>query len=275
MAGPQLTFIGGCTAFENRQSGVWCKASDNTIVSGCVFYDHTDEPGSSFGLGGQYGFQNFWALFNTLHSNAAGNFGAGGTSVGTPDEVNIVGNLMYNQLTTLANPNDANEEACIKDRGSRNVSIVDNTIIDNQSGYHSPVSTQHDLHGNIIGDPKDSNGRSIYVTADSGGSSDYNVFEQTEEIGWNDNSRDSLSQHNTDTGEDANSVADTTANIDFVNSGARNYHTNVGSVVRDVSIEHGVYAAFETLYGLDIRVDRTGKARPTSDPWDAGCYQDT
>lgn len=270
-------FIGGCTAYGNRQVGFWSKTAQDVVFSNNVSYNHGGGVGGGGGgIGGQYDSDQIWVLFNTTYSNSVNVSFQGRSAATSVTRYAVVGNLMYDNTAAVASANDPNEEASLQNRGMLKPAIVDNTIVDVNAGIHSAVNTEHFVHGNIIDQPKETNGRSLYAPSENGsGSSNYNVFINPEEIGWQDNSRDTLTQHNTDTGEDANSIDDTFANVAFVNSAGRNYHLDTGSVARNASIEHGIYAEFEARYGLSIKVDRDGNARPTSGSWDAGCYQDS
>jgi hypothetical protein len=46
----------------------------------------------------------------------------------------------------------------------------------------------------------------------------------------------------------------------------------VGSALQDSDLTLDVYALFESLYGLDIRVDINNVARPDTDSWNMGAY---
>jgi hypothetical protein len=59
----------------------------------------------------------------------------------------------------------------------------------------------------------------------------------------------------------------------FVDPASGNFDLSPSSPAIDSGVADEAYATFQALYGIDIRKDKAGRARPQGAGWDIGAYE--
>lgn len=268
-------YIGRNVAFENKQNGFWTKQATDVIFSENEAYNHIPSGSSpGVGLGQQYGPENVWYLYNKIHDNYGG-ITIASRSGGTGENVYIIGNQIYdNNRNTAFDPLNSWSNAAITSSGGINVFIVNNTLENNSAGIHTPTgSAKFVIQNNIIGAPVATGANSIFVyessTADLS-EVDNNLFNGNAVIRWGRSTQDSLSSFQATFGLCQNcEIADPM----YVDSGNDDYDLLASSPAIDSGLASPVYQIFQDAYGIDIRRDAKGLARPQGSAWDSGAFE--
>jgi hypothetical protein len=267
-------WIAGCTADNNFQTAFWTKAGRHIVMSNCIATDHTLGGASGHGgFGTQYGCDNLWVIF----CKASGGYEGfqGRSSSGGVGDVYVIGNLFYDNFLS-GNPGSVsgNNSNAAQSYGSQPVHLLHNTLWNNSGGHYKIPSINSTVVGNIVSKELESNHRLMQAYDPSYWQGAENIYETGGTYATADSSTpQTYATFVAAVASETDTIEATEAAIDFVS--ASNFHTNSGSVARSHSASHSIYDTFETLYGLSIKVDLDGNPRPSSGPWDAGCYQDT
>jgi hypothetical protein len=135
-------YVGRNVTHHNKQTGLWVKLATDIIFSQNLSYGH--RPGnSSVGqcIGGQYGPDWVWFIYNHLHDCEYGvALMSDGDDGARQTHMFVIGNVIHNiHRTTLKNdPNDAWGPAGVLMAGGFYRSVVNNTIVDVDSGINVP-----------------------------------------------------------------------------------------------------------------------------------------
>jgi len=278
-------YIGRNKGSYSRQAAFWSKQASDVIMSENEAFggrQHGSQPGD--GMGYQYRPNNLWMIYNHIYDN---NFGIrqSDSAWSSPNNTSyIIGNVIHD-IHPLAgaayNPTDQWRvgTAITFWKGQMNRFVVDNTIYDVHNGITSIETGPIQMSGNLISDI-DPLGTYLDVSnaAQAGVASfDYSLFYDPEgdfSIAWNSRRHNNLSSFMTASGQCANCI---TGNPAFVkptigeqtqnphdfrpgnNSAATGTNNDLNNSNNNTP---NVYAIFQTLYGLDIRRDRTGITRP-------------
>ncbi len=155
-------YIGGNTAFNNKQTGFWVKEAENVIVSQNLAYDHVASGSSSGeGFGGQYDGRNIWFIFNEARNNQGG-IGFKSSNNGGGSNFFVVGNLIRDNVSSRHDPSDAWSIASIASWNSADITIVNNTVTGNSGGINLNGNTGSAyVYNNVITGMQNSSAKAI------------------------------------------------------------------------------------------------------------------
>jgi len=267
-------YIGRITAHDNRQSGLGFKQCRDVVASENVIYNQRRagaQPGSAIVM--QYGQDNIWLIHNTLSSS---NYGIRQSD--TPPSASnfssyFVGNTIHDihpqDLSTYI-PTDKWRlgQGISFWQGNQKRYVVDNTIYDVHGGILANFSGPITMSGNLISDIDAADAFiSIYLPAqNSVANIDYSLMYDSENdfrIIWNGNPYTSMASfQSTSGGQCSNCVVGDPSFIDAANNDYRLGNNSAGKSMNNDTLD--VYSTFFNLYGIDIRRDPAGKARPVS-----------
>lgn len=248
-------YVGRNEAYENLQFGFWTKNATDVIFSENVVHDQTRTTASGIGggLGGQYDPSFVWFLNNVVSDSNTGIHVASASDGGGGPWL-AIGNLLHGIGHGSCNPYDAGALSYRNDGG---LTAIFNTIDDaDLFGGFPPSGGVVRLSHNVLGSLRA--GCDGLVADERPAASfvhDYNLF--------------SSADHDPD-GEAHRVVGDPR----FAVPGS-DWRLGVGSPAIDAgaAAEEAAFALFESRYGLDIRADLDGRARPLGGGWDLGAYE--
>lgn len=247
---PHHIYIGGNTAYQNRQTGFWAKDAYDVIFSQNVSYN--PRQGASGGLGFQYDPQRVWFLFNTVYSADRG-FRSGSGLIGekNPDydtyrrkEIYIIGNLVYN-CNIAGMEFDGHTPPT-------NSPVMFNTIYNCPIGiYNGYYPAYINAYNNIIANCTTSVNLLNEYDSDIKSDFDYNLLYDFDNIKWN-------STYTTLAGFISGAIKGEGANCLeadplFVNADANDFNLQSTSPVIGMTISpdaQAVFDRFEELYGI-------------------------
>jgi hypothetical protein len=264
-------YIGYNQFYHNGENAVDSKSARDMIVSSNLCYDFRPGFGSdgtaliAQGEGGS-GSENCWFLFNEVtDANVALR-----VEEVTPIGIYAIGNVFHNLNGT--------QQAVYTRIPGASLTFVDNTVCgfpangvawDGQSATAPTVN----LHGNVFSGKSGAGAYWLKGDATTNpGSSDYNLYDPANpfRVKWNNGEYTTLAAFRTGRGQDRHSIE---APPQFVGGNASPFALASGSPGINASVEHPVYATFQSLYGLDIRKDFEGKTRPRGGAWDIGAIE--
>ncbi len=279
-------YIGDNYGTGLRQRFIGIKQSSHVIVSqndslpgmNCVGAGYVQES-----LGWALSPDYVWYLFNDVHDGADGwraSDSSGGDSTNT--HIFIIGNKIYDLkpnefMTPIAPDNQWRSGQGIRvTNGGHTVHVVDNTFYNVYGGILAPAGdTCFHVYGNVFSSiyPNDA-----FVSFDVNNVGpvglDYNLYYDAEgDQLWRSKSGDhtTLGSWTTGSGDDVNSIV---GDPKFVDSAQYNFNLQATSPAKDSNTStRYVYELFQTLYGIDIRVDHNGVPRPQGTEWDMGAYE--
>lgn len=246
-------YVGRNTAYENLQFGFWTKNATDVIFSENISYGHTRSTasGPGGGLGGQYDPKYVWYLNNTIYNNNTGIHIAGGYD-GGGGPWHAIGNLIYSiSASGDCNPYDSGALSYRNDGG---FTALFNTVYDvDFFGGYPPSGGTVTLRDNIFASKRNSSCTAF--ESERTITHDYNLF----------------SQSSYDPGTEAHRVI---GDPQFAAPGS-NFNLQSGSPAVNAAspAEEAAFNTFLTRYGMDIRKDKAGRARPQGSGWDMGAYE--
>ncbi|HEY3246195.1 MAG TPA: right-handed parallel beta-helix repeat-containing protein [Phycisphaerae bacterium] len=276
-------YIGRNTSHSNKQSGLWIKQAVDVIFSQNTVYDH--RPGNSSpgaGLGEQYGPERVWFLFNHIYDCEYGIMQASASGLGFGQQVYMIGNVIHNiHHTAPFNPNTSWSQAAIMVAAGPGARIVNNTIYDVDAGVNiavpspAPSWSTYVLENNIISHVTEPQGHHVFVELLPNQSTLKNTLMYrvggpiliTWPGGYN---YTTLASFQSATGQ---GQACLVAAPVFVDAAGGNFQLAAGSPGVDAGMISGVYATFQSLYGLSINVDYNGTPRPQGGAVDIGAFE--
>ena len=254
-------YIGRNVSHHNKQTGMWTKTASDIVFSQNTIYGHrpSDSSGGQ-GMGYQYDPKRVWYLFNTVYDNTLG-IGNGSVNNGGREDVYMIGNVIYNNISSGIQING----------GDETVEIVNNTLFNNPKGIENGYyQAKINITNNIIsGGATHIYFPSTYITANNSNVVN-TLFDSHAVINWNDVIRDVSSMQSI-----GKCPGCAEGNSLFINQATNNFDLTESSPSIDKGIVHTGYARFETLYGIDIKKDKTGRTRPSGSAWDMGAYEYT
>ncbi|MCC7416122.1 MAG: right-handed parallel beta-helix repeat-containing protein [Acidobacteria bacterium] len=274
-AGTHHIFVGRNTAHHNKQNGFWTKQATDVVFSQNVAWAHrpsNSSPGG--GLGFQYAPSYVWFLFNRVYDSDFGIVTGSDRDLGAGTESFFIGNVLRDIHDSDGDFNPATgwQNCGISLAGGVNHYVINNTIVDVDSGICSPGLTgKVELHNNVVFGVRP-DGQHVFleyqaVAAASRASG--NLFGPTYR------GRTAGVEHEigptAGAGAAGNAVA-SDAGLDLALPVPR---ITAASRAVDLGVDDpaGVYSLFLHRYGLDIRRDFDGQRRPAGRAWDAGAFE--
>jgi hypothetical protein len=275
-------FIGDNLLYGNGENGIDLKGVRYAVVSENKIYGpFTREQG--WGIVLHYGaspattVKDAWVIFNEIYHASGGIYTS---SVGC-DNLNIVGNLLYDIDASYAAESDSLNGLLIYIRGGNGTfRVVDNTFHNYDRGIYIDDIDGNDkayVHGNIFSERRQSSAYDIEEwTDESKIALDYNQFYQPGgearfRWGGGDRTIDYMKSTageclNCKTGDPLNISPPT--NFDLQNPGSPSMNASIEGPAND-----SAYAAFFNQYGINIRMDFKGRPRPQDSVWDIGAFE--
>jgi hypothetical protein len=272
--GPSFIYIGGGVSFENGENAIDIKTSDDVIISGHKCWDM--DMGTGSGGGACYSIHNAarrtWVLFNESwgqNDGIAVTQDSGNTTDGY-----IIGNVLHNH---------DDRAIVLRSAISPFWRVVNNSFANNEQNIELYPGQLMNATCNAFGDRRtstsadwDINIQSSSGTAITDYTLDANVYENLR-INNESSTVTSLATLQ-GLGLETNGRTGSPMYVDPTNADpeAVDLHPQAGSDLIDNCVEDSAYETFETLYGIDIRVDFDGNPLP-ADPndWDVGAYEYT
>lgn len=282
-------YVGKNYGEHERQRSLSTKQASHVIFSQNEVIPGVNQAagGYSEGMGWSLGADYIWFLFNNIHNGSDGfrcSDSTGGTSA--TSHVFIIGNIVHDlSLNPYVTPADRLGNGINFEKGGSTTHVVDNTFNNVLAGFKTEqADTLLYVHGNIfngigegysfinfyantpIGNMHISN--NLYYTALTTPRWNYTSTNYYSLGAWTS----AYPQLNADTYYTNPLLADE-ANKNYAvtsNSPAIGNNKNENS-------EYGyadVYALFESLYGIDIRVDYNGNPRPSTGAWTIGAFEE-
>ncbi len=273
-------YVGGNRLYANRQSPIGVKQASDVVISENELFDNRKVQNNAAGQSGivfQYGPDRLWILFNHIHDSNAGITG-GSNSGGTGEGPYIVGNLIHGLRVPpdfSYNPDTGWAPAAVMLAGGNGRYVIDNTIYDVDGGIHTPSSSPVEIHGNLVAEVRLGYHLFLETTAAVTASrASENAFFQTGgpalfRLGSATVHRGVAAMETVWDRAAGNLEADPR----LADPAAGDYRPRADSPLVDSGREHDVYRRFYDLYGLDIRRDQAGAARPQGAGWDRGALE--
>ena len=278
----QRIYIGRNIAHHTAQSALWTKRVDHCIFSCNVAHTmRRDCPSSpnSCGFGGQYGPRNTWFIFNTVYNCQSGIVVASSSlDAGIEDtEVRMIGNVCYNIKDELApfendcrsNGNSTNG-VCIAS-WSQVAVVVNNTMHNYNGGVLCPsIFLNMHLYGNIFSGREPTLGADINIFDGSAlNTIAYNLFSSMYAL------NDGVLHTSASSLNASKGPGNLSGTPVFENVNTGDFRLKAGSPGIDTggSAFHPVYDLFESMYGISIKVDRSGGTRPFNTLMDNGAFE--
>ncbi|MCC7416293.1 MAG: right-handed parallel beta-helix repeat-containing protein [Acidobacteria bacterium] len=267
-------YLGLNVAHGNRQTGLWTKQAVDVVFSQNRVYDHRPAKGSGVGacVGGQYAPDYVWFLFNDLHDCELGILMASDSDLGTGTRLFAIGNVIHAITDSDGSFDAANgyTDCGIALWGGVNRYVLQNTLYDVPSGICSPAQQGLlSVWNNVIDTLNQADGFHIlFPGAGYAWRGAANLFAP--------NRRLSIAGRETTAKpplEDA--LGKVVAAAGFRDAAKADFALAEGSPAIDLIASPAIdslYAAYEERYGVGIRRDAGGRARPVK-RYDAGAYE--
>jgi hypothetical protein len=259
-------YVDGNTAWQNRQTGFWCKQASDVIFWHNVAYGHNNAASSGAGMGWQYEHTNLWFICNECYDNLDGIRGASGDGT-----TYIVGNLVHD-----------NSETAINTWNNNLVYVLNNTVY--QCGRGISVDTSDALYAanNIVADLTAADYCHLYISGgdmESASAARNNLFYQADgpvKIEWNSQPL-SVADFEATYRAPGRVEANREGDPQFVDPAAGDLHVQAESPAVDTGTSAGwvgdVYGTFSNLYALNLAVDFAGTSRPVGAGHDIGAFE--
>ncbi len=286
-------YIGRNVSHDGRQGAFGIKQSSHVIISQNTMYS-ADMVGSQSGdgVGTQYGPDNLWILFNQVYDTPYGVRQTDTSTEGGVAEHNtyIIGNL-FHDLKEIPDAEPAWTSlpgwGISLWKGVLSRHIVNNTFYNTVGGVLAIANGPVHLNNNIFNSINLAHSSTSHISISHPGraglsSQDGNTFDIAASFRWWNSERP---EDNLPRGESFTLLDYTTnyptqcttceENVDplFVDPTNANFRLQASSPLINNSSEHPVYQTFFDLYGIDIRVDFDGNARPSGSGWEAGAFE--
>jgi hypothetical protein len=269
--GIRFVYVGRNRIWGNRQGGFWTKEASDVVVSENTCFGHRPNSGGvGHGLGGQYGGERIWFLFNHVYDNERG--------IQFPDigSAYLVGNVIHaihHSITGYdpANLYDSQTGQAIYFRNSGSVVAVNNTIYDVDAGIVGVATARVQLVNNLIASPTADGARHIHCEGAKAEGSEVrsNLLAGKVRVSWGDATwLDLRGLSSRVPGGD-----NISAEASFQAASEGDFRLTASSRAIDRGVVSAVYARFFELYGIDIARDAAGRPRPQGSAWDIGAYE--
>lgn len=290
----QLIYIGKNNLFESQENAFDFKICYDVIVSQNRMWGMRDRGGDLGPVGvchndqaiaGHPDNDRIWLIFNEVYDNGSGYWLEAGLNV------YVIGNIFYDLLNQEPTIFDAQSRSAwslgtaTNNIGYDNIHFVNNTVyncyygISHVGGSSDNVATiQNNIFSNIadIPPPETDNGWSVFtdVLNDDVVTIDHNLYYQpsgTINIEIEPNHFTDIATFQSTTGQGVGALEEDPL---FTNPGNNDFTTPTLKPSHNVGIKNAsAYDTFQSLYGLDIKVDFNGNPRPTNKSWTLGAYE--
>ncbi|QXP53064.1 right-handed parallel beta-helix repeat-containing protein [Cellulophaga sp. HaHa_2_1] len=266
--------------FDIAQAGIGIKYALDIIISENVIHDIIDTPWSpAKGIGFQYAPDRVWILYNEIYNAYTGiRGGSDNGGAGTNGKsVFIIGNFIHDATIDGTAHNGATSGLGIEiNNGATPRYIINNTIVNSDiavaNGYYNSTMI---IENNVFSNTRDFDVmlEDSYQTGTLSTLRN-NHFDAEAKITWSNGVTHDLASFQAafDKGEGCISADPlfVAANGDDFSLQAAS--TAVAAGLTPSALTLDVYDHFETLYGLNIKVDINQVARPTTSAWNMGAY---
>ncbi|WP_158978501.1 right-handed parallel beta-helix repeat-containing protein [Cellulophaga sp. L1A9] len=266
--------------FNIAQAGIGIKYALDIIISENIIHDIIDTPWSpAKGIGFQYAPDRVWILYNEIYNAYTGiRGGSDNGGAGTNGKsVFIIGNFIHDATIDGTAHNGATSGLGIEiNNGATPRYIINNTIVNSDiavaNGYYNSTMI---IENNVFSNTRDFDVmlEDSYQTGTLSTLRN-NHFDAEAKITWSNGVTHDLASFQAafDKGEGCIS-----ADPLFVAANANDFSlqaasTAVAAGLTPSALTLDVYDHFETLYGLNIKVDINQVARPTTGAWNMGAY---
>lgn len=263
-------FVGRVTSYENLQSCLWTKNATDVVFSQNTCYNITTPGGSSSGdgqaMGGQYDAKYVWFLANRIYNTKNG-IKIQSSSDGGGGPWYAIGNVINNVKAGTCDPYG---NGGLSTRNTGGFYVFYNTVYDVDSFVSMVHSNAGTVRNNIFA--AKSGSCDAINGFDGSFTIDYNLYDSASyPVGFNGASYSNLSGFSSSTGQETHRVV---GNPLFV-SPPSNFALQSTSVAVDSAnpTEEAAFATYQSRYGVDIRKDFVGTARPLGARWDMGAYE--
>lgn len=272
-------YIGRNTVYQARQSGLWSKQSQDTVFSQNHAYSIIGTSwAQSMGMGYQYGPERLWFIANEIHDCDYG-IGSGSDNVSNPGlNQYFIGNVIHDihkSTSGAYQPNSPWSASGICLVGGTNRYVIGNTLYNVDGGINTPGGGLVSVADNIVVNVTQPNSHHVFIEDESGntnwqmaanlfyqGGSPANIrFRST-----NYTVPQLLAQFN-------KCIGCLTADPRFANVAAGDVHLLANSPAINAGIDSPVFTTFQSLYGIDLRRDFEGVARPQGPAFDIGAFE--
>ena len=264
-------YIGRNVSHDNKQTGFWIKDATDVILSQNQSYGHRPS-NSSLGqcMGGQYGADWVWFLYNNVHDCEYGVARVSDSSNTVISHTFVVGNLIYKiHRSQASNPDSAWGPSAVMMAGGTETHVVNNTIYDVDSGVNiATPNTTLNIAGNIIANVTMAQASHMilgFTNLAAQTSFTRNLLFGDPRLDWgNGQARPTASQLTT--------WKSLTADPQFVNTAGNDFHLKSTSPALGAGDVNSVYAVFQQRYGISIAADIEGTPRPPA-AYAMGAYE--
>jgi len=258
---PHHIYIGKNVAYDNKQTGLWCKTGRDIIFSQNISHGH--RPSSSnfgSGMGFQYDPKRVWFLFNHSYDNSVGIGTASSFDNNPPrEDIYFIGNLLNDNLVAGIQINGLSASA--------NAKALFNII------YNCPKAIDNDYYGSklsIFNNILAEYDHAIYFPSDEpstwqNSDMDYNLLDGSGDIVW-DNIYTSLASFQARTEHGDNCIEDNPLFVDPKNGDFRLLpESPINNMVTSDKTQE-IFDRFLQLYGIDLTEDIEGIERTAAPP---------
>ena len=272
-------YVGRNVAHHNRQAGFTSKQGRDIIFSQNTSYAHRPLPSGPQGacMIFQYAPERIWFLFNHAFDCDFGIYVGNDNGEGTGQNSYFIGNVIRSIHASDGgfNPGTAYGNAAMMLAGGTNRYIVNNTIHDVDGGINSPGAGALHMSNNIISTVTQPSSSHVFVERSSTAAASTlrnSLFQGTVRLKWGGNSPVyNLGSFQSNFPGQCQGCLN--ANPMFTNAPAGDLTIQANSPAVDAGIADSVYNTFQSLYGIDIRRDFNGIARPVGPAFDIGAYE--
>jgi hypothetical protein len=266
-------YVGRNVAHHNKQYGFWTKQARDVIFSQNVAYAHRPSNSSlGAGLGFQYATDYVWFLFNHVYDSDFGIQAASDSRLGSGKESFIIGNLIHDihDSDNDFKPNTAWHNCGISLSGGTNRYVINNTIINADSGICSPsVNGKLIIYNNLVFGAR-ANGQSLFIemtplaraTRGVG-----NIFGPVYQ------SRIASATERTEGDRLGTNSVVKNPGLALTQPDPYDLLPSSPAVNRGSADIAPIYGLFKTRYGIDINVDYLGRPRPIGENYDVGAFE--
>ncbi|QWX85020.1 T9SS type A sorting domain-containing protein [Cellulophaga sp. HaHaR_3_176] len=267
-------FVGRNIMYTCGENAVDIKEVDKVIVSENVMFNYKGWSSGSDGAavvmhyGPNVSPKNVWVVNNEIFDCSSTGIQVGGDQV---YDVYLIGNLIHDIH------NESNTAKGYISWSSQKVYMINNTFYNVDNGINSSISNPNAAlfaTNNIISNVSEggyhmSIGGSTHMSNSIFENNLYYQPDGVATLNWGSNSY-TVPEFIANTGKGAGSIE---GNPLFVNPEAIDFSLQSNSPAIDAGIEHSTYQLYENLYGMSIKNDANGVAKPNGDAWDIGAYE--